>query len=105
FVAALQRPRRIMMMIKAGEPVDMVLAELAPLLDEGDIVIDGGNSLFSDTRRREQELSRRGLHFMGVGVSGGEEGARRGPAMMPGGTPEAYDRIRPVFEAIVAKTD
>ncbi len=105
FVAGLERPRKIMMMIKAGKPVDMVLAELTPLLDEGDIVIDGGNSWFQDTRRREEMLTAKKMNFVGVGVSGGEEGARRGPALMPGGKPEAYALIRPVLEAIAAKTD
>jgi 6-phosphogluconate dehydrogenase len=104
-VACLRKPRRMMIMIRAGTPVDLVLEELTPLLEEGDIVIDGGNSLFSDTRRRERELSRLGLQFLGVGVSGGEVGARRGPAIMPGGTSQAYARVRPIFEAIAAKTD
>jgi 6-phosphogluconate dehydrogenase len=103
-VAALERPRRIMMMIRAGTPVDAVLDSLQPLLDAGDIVIDGGNSWFEDTRRREQRMARHGVKFVGVGVSGGEEGARNGPSLMPGGDAEAYERIRPVLEAIAAKT-
>ncbi len=105
FVAALERPRRIMMMIKAGAPVDMVLEQLSPLLDEGDIVIDGGNSWYLDTERREKAMAEKGLRFFGVGVSGGEDGARHGPSLMPGGDREAYARIAPVFEAIAAKTE
>ena len=104
-VSALQRPRKIMMMIKAGDPVDSVLAQLKPLLDEGDIVIDGGNSWYEDTRRREKDYAESGLRFFGVGVSGGEEGARHGPSLMPGGDSDAYEHIRPIFEAIAAKTD
>jgi 6-phosphogluconate dehydrogenase len=102
---ALQRPRKIMLMIKAGEPVDMVLGQLKPLLDQGDIVIDGGNSWYLDTRRREQEYADAGFRFFGAGVSGGEEGARHGPSLMPGGDSAAYQLIRPVFEAIAARTD
>ena len=105
FVAALERPRVIMMMIKAGEPVDQVMEQLRPLLDRGDIVIDGGNSLYTDTRRREKGYASHGLRFFGIGVSGGEEGARNGPSIMPGGDREAYQRIKPIFEAIAAKTD
>ena len=105
FVGLLERPRRIMMMIKAGKPVDMVLDEVAPLLDEGDIVIDGGNSWFQDTRRRQKAMSRQGVRFFGVGVSGGEDGARHGPSLMPGGDEKAYAHIEPVFQAIAAKTE
>jgi len=105
FVAALERPRRIMMMIKAGDPVDMTLAKLAPLLDEGDIVIDGGNSWFKDTQRREASLREKNLNFFGSGVSGGETGARFGPSLMPGGSREAYEHARPVFEAIAARSN
>lgn len=104
-VATLERPRRLMMMIQAGAPVDSVLEALLPLLDEGDVVIDGGNSWFQDTRRRERRAAEAGIRFIGVGVSGGEEGARRGPALMPGGAADAYARIRPVLEAIAAKTE
>jgi 6-phosphogluconate dehydrogenase len=104
-VRALERPRRIMMMIKAGKPVDMTLEALRPLLDQGDVVIDGGNSWFEDTQRRTAEMARSGIHFIGSGVSGGEEGARHGPSLMPGGDPGAYETIRPVFEAIAAKTE
>jgi 6-phosphogluconate dehydrogenase len=105
FVAALERPRRIMMMIKAGAPVDQTLAKLAPLLDEGDVVIDGGNSWFKDTQRREAEMRAHNIHFVGSGVSGGETGARFGPSLMPGGSPEAYEHVRPVFESIAARSD
>jgi 6-phosphogluconate dehydrogenase len=104
-VASLERPRRILMMIKAGAPVDMTLEKLAPLLEEGDIVIDGGNSWFQDTRRREEAYRAKKLSFVGVGVSGGEDGARFGPSMMPGGSKAAYERLSPVLEAIAAKTD
>ncbi len=104
-VSLLERPRRIMLMIKAGDPTDTVLGLLRPLLDEGDIVIEGGNSFFEDTRRRESDYSAAGLRFFGVGVSGGEEGARFGPSLMPGGDGEAYERIRPVLEAVAATTD
>jgi 6-phosphogluconate dehydrogenase len=105
FTRALERPRRIMMMIKAGAPVDQTMESLKPFLEEGDIVIDGGNSYYKDTRRREESLRNVNLNFIGSGVSGGEEGARFGPSLMPGGAREAYAQIRPVFEAIAAKTD
>jgi 6-phosphogluconate dehydrogenase len=84
FVAALKKPRIAMMMVKAGPPVDSVIGQLAPLLEKGDVIIDGGNSLFTDTQRREQELQGTGIHFVGMGVSGGEEGALKGPSLMPG---------------------
>jgi len=105
FVAALERPRRILMMIKAGEPVDEMLSKLAPLLSPGDIVIDGGNSYFKDTQRREAQMRRYQVNFFGMGVSGGEEGARNGPSLMPGGARESWERMKPVLEAIAAKTD
>ncbi|CAN5234108.1 NADP-dependent phosphogluconate dehydrogenase [soil metagenome] len=101
----IERPRRILMMIPAGLPVEKTLADLAPHIEAGDILIDGGNSNFKDTARRAKELSARGLHFLGVGVSGGAEGARYGPALMPGGPEKGYDRIRDVLEAIAARTD
>ncbi len=104
-VAALERPRRIVVMVKAGAPVDAVLGELVPLLDKDDIVIDGGNTWFPETQRREKALAEKGLHFVGMGVSGGEEGARRGPSLMPGGSPASWTAIRPICEAIAAKTD
>jgi 6-phosphogluconate dehydrogenase len=103
-VSSLERPRRIMLMIAAGKPVDLLIGQLAPLLDPGDIIIDGGNSWFLDTRRRESELAAAGISFFGSGVSGGEEGARHGPSLMPGGSREAYEHVRPVFEAIAATT-
>jgi 6-phosphogluconate dehydrogenase len=102
---SLEAPRRIMMMVSAGAPVDAVLAELGPLLQPGDIVIDGGNSYFKDTDRRSAALAARGIHYLGVGISGGESGARHGPSMMPGGPREAYDAVRPVFEAVAARAD
>ncbi|MEM6673617.1 MAG: NADP-dependent phosphogluconate dehydrogenase [Planctomycetota bacterium] len=104
-VAGLERPRRMMMMIQAGKPVDIVLEQLLPLLDERDVVIDGGNSWFEDTQRREELAAKSGVRFVGVGVSGGEEGARNGPSLMPGGEDDAYERIRPVLESIAAKTE
>jgi 6-phosphogluconate dehydrogenase len=104
FVASLERPRRMLMMIKAGEPVDEMLARIAPLLEPGDILIDGGNSFFKDTQRREQAMRQRGLNFFGMGVSGGEEGARHGPSLMPGGDQSAYRHVQPTLEAIAAKT-
>jgi 6-phosphogluconate dehydrogenase len=105
FVRALKRPRKAMIMIKAGKPVDQVIAELAPLLERGDIIIDGGNSLFTDTQRRYKELEGQGIHFIGCGVSGGEEGALKGPSLMPGGSREAYEMIAPIFRKIAAQVD
>jgi len=103
FVGALKRPRRIWMMIRAGSPVDEMITKLIPLLDEGDIIIDGGNSNYHDTIRRVALLESKGLRFIGTGVSGGEEGARHGPALMPGGTPAAWPHLEPVFSNIAAK--
>ncbi|MEV6553168.1 NADP-dependent phosphogluconate dehydrogenase [Streptomyces sp. NPDC051597] len=103
FVAALERPRRLVVMVKAGEPTDAVIEEFAPLLDEGDVIIDGGNAHFEDTRRRERELRERGIHFVGAGVSGGEEGALHGPSIMPGGSAESYESLGPLLEKIAAK--
>jgi 6-phosphogluconate dehydrogenase len=105
FVAGLARPRKIQIMVKAGAPVDAVIEQLVPLLDEGDIVIDGGNSLYTDTERRDAALAAKGLRFVGAGVSGGEEGARKGPAIMPGGPASTWEVLRPVFESIAAKVD
>jgi 6-phosphogluconate dehydrogenase len=104
-VSSLDRPRRIMMMIPAGKPVDDMIAKLTPLLDAGDIIIDGGNSYFEDTRRREALLREKQLNFVGCGVSGGEEGARFGPSIMPGGSDAAWARTKDVLEAIAAKTE
>jgi 6-phosphogluconate dehydrogenase len=103
-VKALERPRRILIMIKAGAPVDMTLEKLAPLLEPGDMVIDGGNSWYEDTLRRQAAMTPKGIHFIGMGVSGGEEGARRGPSLMPGGEPSAWQSLKPILEAIAAKT-
>jgi 6-phosphogluconate dehydrogenase len=105
FVAALEKPRRIIVMVKAGKPVDGVIEELTPLLDEGDIIIDAGNSHFPDTVRRTAECAENGIRFMGVGVSGGEEGALLGPSIMPGGDPEAYAEVEDVFTSIAAVVD
>ncbi|HEY8208873.1 MAG TPA: NADP-dependent phosphogluconate dehydrogenase [Myxococcaceae bacterium] len=105
FVASLERPRRIVLMLTAGAPVDMTIEKLKPLLQPGDVVVDGGNSWFKDTQRREQDLTAAGFSFVGLGVSGGEEGARYGPSLMPGGKKEAFERLKPVLEAIAAKTD
>jgi 6-phosphogluconate dehydrogenase len=104
-VGALERPRRVMLMVQAGRAVDAVLDELVPLLEEGDIVIDGGNSFFEDTIRRERALRERGLHYLGAGVSGGEEGARHGPSIMPGGPAAAWEPVRPILQAIAAQVD
>jgi 6-phosphogluconate dehydrogenase len=105
FTSALQRPRRIMMMIKAGAPVDMTIEKIKPLLEPGDILIDGGNSWFKDTQRREAALRAENLNFVGMGVSGGEEGARHGPSLMPGGSKDAWAALQPILDAIAAKTD
>jgi 6-phosphogluconate dehydrogenase len=105
FVAALARPRKIIVMVKAGAPVDAVIEELAPLLDAGDILIDAGNSHFPDTRRLTAECEERGLRFLGIGVSGGEEGALLGPSIMPGGTREAYAEVEDILTRIAARVD
>ena len=102
-VAALARPRKLLLMVNAGAPAEAVLAGLLPLLTPGDIVVDGGNSLWADTERRTQALAVLGLHFVGAGISGGAAGARNGPSIMPGGSAEAWTALRPVFEAIAAK--
>jgi len=104
-VANLKTPRAIILMVKAGAPVDQQIAALQPLLEEGDIIVDGGNSQFMDTRRRDEALTAAGLNFMGTGISGGEEGARNGPSIMPGGTAKAYSKVGPIFQAISAKVD
>lgn len=105
FVDSLEKPRKIMLMVKAGIPTDGMIEQLKPLLDKGDILIDGGNTLFTDTQRRNKELSELGFHFIGTGVSGGEEGALNGPSLMPGGQKEAYELIAPIFEDISAKVE
>jgi 6-phosphogluconate dehydrogenase len=105
FVASLERPRRVIVMVKAGDPTDAVIDELVPLLEEGDIVVDGGNAQFGDTRRREARLRAVGLHFVGTGISGGEVGALNGPSIMPGGSPESYAALGPILESIAAQVD
>src|ERR1700750_2438842 len=105
FVASLVRPRAIIIMVKAGDPTDAVIDELVPLLETDDIVIDCGNAHFLDTRRREAALREHGLHFVGSGVSGGEEGALLGPSIMPGGSKQSYERLGPMFESIAAEVD
>ncbi|MGA2277916.1 MAG: decarboxylating NADP(+)-dependent phosphogluconate dehydrogenase [Terracidiphilus sp.] len=101
----LKRPRRVMLMVKAGDTVDQMIGHLLPYLEAGDIVIDGGNSLFTDSNRRTQELAAKGILFIGTGVSGGEEGARRGPSIMPGGNPAAWPHVKAIFQAISAKVE
>src|ERR1700751_3193281 len=105
FVGAVKKPRKAMIMVKAGAPVDSVVGQLVPLLEKGDIIIDGGNSLFTDTQRRGKELEARGIHFVGMGVSGGEEGALKGPSLMPGGSRESWEIIAPIFRKIAAQVD
>src|SRR5881296_3571566 len=105
FVGALSKPRKAMIMVKAGAPVDAVIQQLVPLLDKGDVIIDGGNSLFTDTQRRFKDLEGKGLHYVGMGVSGGEEGALKGPSLMPGGSRESWDIIAPIFRKIAAQVD
>ncbi|BBW95697.1 NADP-dependent phosphogluconate dehydrogenase [Geobacillus icigianus] len=105
FVNALEKPRKILLMVKAGAPTDATIEQLKPHLEKGDIVIDGGNTYFKDTQRRNKELAELGIHFIGTGVSGGEEGALKGPSIMPGGQKEAHELVRPIFEAIAAKVD
>jgi len=105
FVQSLEVPRKIMLMVKAGPATDATIEQLKPLLDKGDIVIDGGNTFFKDTQRRNKELSELGIHFIGTGVSGGEEGALKGPSIMPGGQKEAYELVAPIFRDISAKVN
>lgn len=105
FVNSIKKPRRIFLMITAGKPVDSMLEQLIPLLDKEDIIMDGGNSYFHDTTRRGNELERRGIHYLGIGVSGGESGALNGPSLMPGGSREAYDLVKDILLKIAAKTE
>ncbi len=105
FVAALDSPRVVLLMVKAGRPVDAVIKQLLPLLSPGDIIVDGGNSHYPDTERRYHDLKAKGIRFLGMGISGGEEGARHGPSLMPGGDPEAWSVVREMFQAIAAKAD
>jgi len=104
-VGMLKRPRRIMLMVKAGDTVDQMIDHIAPHLEAGDIIIDGGNSLFTDSNRRTKALAEKGILFIGTGVSGGEEGARRGPSIMPGGNPAAWPHVKAIFQAIAAKVE
>jgi 6-phosphogluconate dehydrogenase len=105
FVGSLAKPRKMMIMVKAGAAVDAVIDQLLPYLDKGDVVIDGGNSLYSDTERREAALSAKGFNYLGIGVSGGEEGALKGPSLMPGGTKEAWDIVSSIYRKIAAQVD
>ncbi len=103
--AALKTPRRVMLMVKAGDTVDHMIDAIIPYLEKGDIIIDGGNSLFTDSNRRTKALAEKGLRFIGTGVSGGEEGARFGPSIMPGGDPAAWPFVKPIFQSIAAKVE
>ena len=105
FAGLLRQPRAVMLLVPAGPPVDSVIADLLPHLGKGDLIIDAGNSYFKDTNLRARNLTAKGIQFLGVGVSGGEEGARHGPSIMPGGPKEAYERVRPVLEAVAAKVN
>ncbi len=105
FVDSLESPRKIMLLVKAGAPVDATIQQLIPLLDKGDLIIDGGNSFFTDTERRAKELESQGFNFFGMGVSGGEEGALWGPSLMPGGSRDAYKEVEPIMSAVAAKAD
>ncbi len=105
FVASLKRPRRVMLMVKAGDPVDEFIDQLLPYLEKGDLIIDGGNSHFPDSQRRYEALKERGILFIGAGISGGEEGARHGPSIMPGGNPEGWPHVKEIFQSIAAKSD
>src|ERR1051325_5924229 len=104
-VSKLKRPRRVMMLVKAGKPVDEFIELLIPHLEPGDIIIDGGNSLFEDTIRRTKYVESKGLLYIGTGVSGGEEGARRGPSIMPGGSPAAWPHVKQIFQSVAAKVE
>ena len=105
FVASLKRPRKVIILVQAGWATDKVIEGLTELMEEGDIIIDGGNAKWDDTIRREKELTAKGLCFIGSGVSGGEEGARFGPSLMPGGSKEAWSHLEPIWKAIAAKVD
>src|ERR1700722_3861919 len=105
FAGMLKRPRRVMLMVKAGDTVDQMIDHVLPFLEPGDIVIDGGNSLFTDSSRRTKDLASRGILFIGTGVSGGEEGARFGPSIMPGGNPAAWPHVKDIFQSIAAKVE
>ena len=104
-VASLEKPRRVFLMVKAGKPVDEFIDKLIPLMEPGDIIIDGGNSHFPDTARRTEYVESKGLLYIGTGVSGGEEGALKGPSIMPGGSPAAWPFVKPIFQGICAKVE
>src|SRR5437763_8631195 len=104
-VSLLKRPRRVMLMVKAGKPVHEFIEQVIPLLQPGDIIIDGGNSLFEDTIRRTKHVESKGLLYIGTGVSGGEEGARHGPSIMPGGSPAAWPHVKQIFQSVAAKVE
>src|SRR5690348_13116657 len=104
-VSLLKRPRRVMLMVKAGDTVDQMIDQIVPHLEKGDIIIDGGNSHYPDTNRRVKGLNQKGILFIGTGVSGGEEGARKGPSIMPGGSPEAWPHVKSIFQSIAAKVE
>lgn len=104
-ISLLESPRKVMMMVRAGEVVDQYISQLVPLLSAGDVIIDGGNSDFIDTERRVSELAKQGLHYIGMGVSGGEEGARHGPSIMPGGDERAWPLVKDIFQRIAARTE
>src|SRR5579871_3946571 len=103
--AKLKTPRRVMIMVKAGSVVDQTIDQIVPHLEKGDIIIDGGNSLYTDSNRRTKDLAEKGILFIGTGVSGGEEGARFGPSIMPGGNPEAWPHVKNIFQSIAAKVE
>ena len=105
FVALLEKPRKIMLMVKAGAPTDAMIEQLVPHLEEGDIIIDGGNSRYDDSTRRTKTLKEKGILFIGSGISGGEEGARHGPSIMPGGNPDAWPHVKEILQSIAAKVD
>ena len=105
FVASLERPRKAIIMVQAGKATDAVIDQLAEAMDEGDIIIDGGNALYTDTMRREKEVAAKGKHFVGAGISGGEEGALNGPSIMPGGPVESWETLGPILESIAAEVD
>src|SRR5262245_8986866 len=104
-VSLLKKPRKVMLMVKAGAPVDGMIGQVAPHLEKGDIIIDGGKTHYPDTTRRTQELKAKGIQYIGTGVSGGEEGALKGPSIMPGGNPDAWAHVKPIFQAIAAKVE
>lgn len=105
FIEKLKKPRRVMLMVKAGAPVDEFIEHLTPLLEKGDILIDGGNSFYQDSQRRYEALKEKGIHYIGAGISGGEEGARHGPSIMPGGSPDAWPHVKEIFQGIAAKSE